>query len=118
MDTLNKILSRMKEEQNEILDKIETEENSDNLIAMQLNLARGIAKIKLLATQPAKSLQPYPQNAVLYDNNQLSSFYSRQPGKQQIKNRVPFIQHGMYEINSTLEKYVAYHPKVINQHTL
>ena len=70
MDTLNRILSGIEEAQNEILDKIVKEENSENLVALQLNLARGIVEIKLLATQPSKPRQLYPQNAILYDNNQ------------------------------------------------
>ena len=108
----------MEEEQNEILDKIVKEENSEHLIALQLNLARFIAEIKLLATQPVKPLQLYPQNAILYDNNQPIIFLFQTTRKTANKNKVPFIQHEMYHINSTLEKYVAYHPKVMNQHTL
>ena len=68
-----------------------SEENTEDLVALQLNLDRGIAEIKLLATQPSKPLQP---------------------------RKLPFIQHGMCHINSTLKKYVACHPKVFNQNTI
>ena len=43
-------------------------------MALQLNPARGIAEIKLLATEPSKPLQQYPQTYILYDNNETIIF--------------------------------------------
>ena len=70
MESLIKILDRMENTQNEILDRMASQDNSDNLVELQLNLARGIEEIKLLASNPTKPLQLYPQNALLFDNNQ------------------------------------------------
>ena len=70
MEALAKILDRLETSQNQILDGMVNQENSEHLVALQLNLARGIAEIKLLATQPSKPIQLYPQNALLFDNNQ------------------------------------------------
>ena len=46
------------------------QDNSDNLVELQMNLARGTAEIRLLASKPSKPIQLYPQNALLFDNNQ------------------------------------------------
>ena len=50
------------------------QDNSDNLVELQMNLARGTAEIRLLATKPSKPIQLYPQNALLFDNNPPISF--------------------------------------------
>ena len=55
----------METTQNEILDKMSSPDNADNLVELQLNLARGMEEIKLLASNPTKPLQLYPQNALL-----------------------------------------------------
>ena len=70
MEALTKILERLETSQNQLLDGMVNQENSEHLVALQLNLARGIAEIKLLATHPSKPIQLYPQNALLFDNNQ------------------------------------------------
>ena len=70
MESLIKILDRTETTQNEILDKMSSPDNADNLVELQLNLARGMEEIKLLASNPTKPLQLYPQNALLFDNNQ------------------------------------------------
>ena len=57
MESLIKILDRMENTQNEILNRMATQDNSDNLVELQINLARGIEEIKLLASNPTKPLQ-------------------------------------------------------------
>ena len=52
--SLTNILDRLETSLNEILDKMVNQENSENLVAIQLNLARGITEIKLLATKRTK----------------------------------------------------------------
>ena len=70
MEAVTKILDRMENSQNEILNRMVNQDNSDNLVELQMNLARGIAEIRLLATKPSKPIQLYLQNALLFDNNQ------------------------------------------------
>ena len=50
------------------------EENTENLVALQLNLARGIAEIKLLVTEPSQPIQLYQNNALLFDSNRGINF--------------------------------------------
>ena len=58
----------MDNSQNEILNRMVNQDNSDNLVVL-MNLARGTAEIRLLASKPSKPIQLYPQNAPLFDNN-------------------------------------------------
>ena len=69
MKAFTEILDRLETSQKQILDRMVNEEDTKNLVALQQNLARGMAEIKLLVTEPAKPIQLYPNNALLFVNN-------------------------------------------------
>ena len=69
MKACTEILDRLETSQKQILDRMVNEEDTKNLVALQLNLARGMAEIKLLVTEPFKPIQLYPNNALLFVNN-------------------------------------------------
>ena len=69
MKAFTEILDRLETSQKQILDRIVNEEDRKTLVALQLKLARGMAEIKLLVTEPSKPIQLYPNYALLFVNN-------------------------------------------------
>ena len=60
MDSLIKILDRTETTQNEILDKMSSPDNADNLVELQLNLARAVPAKRALSRQQPANHFPLP----------------------------------------------------------